>query len=94
MNRTERPDVHFRTTDEMLDLFSFLGEDVAKQIVVDNTHLVADMVDDGIRRLRPACTRRTWRGPNKKFRTGPGRRPRNGTVTRCRNWLRTGLNWN
>lgn len=52
LNRTERPDVHFRTTDEMLDLFSFLGEDVAKQIVVDNTHLVADMVDDGIRPVK------------------------------------------
>lgn len=94
MNRTERPDVHFRTTDEMLDLFSFLGEDVAKQIVVDNTHLVADMVDDGIRPVKAGLYPPHMEGPNKKFRTGPGRRPRNGTVTRCRNWLRTGLNWN
>lgn len=32
----------------MLELFDFLGADLAKQIVVDNTHQVADMVDDGL----------------------------------------------
>ncbi len=44
LNRTQRPDVHFRSTDEMLELFDFLGADLAKQIVVDNTHQVADML--------------------------------------------------
>ncbi len=48
LNRTRRPDVHFRTTDEMLNEFSFLGADKAHQIVVTNTHQVADMIDDGI----------------------------------------------
>lgn len=48
LNRTRRPDVHFRTTDEMLNEFSFLGADEAHQIVVTNTHQVADMIDDGI----------------------------------------------
>lgn len=52
LNRTKRPDVHFRTTDEMLKEFSFLGEDVAQKIVVDNTHKVADMVDDDIRPVK------------------------------------------
>lgn len=52
LNRTKRPDVHFRTTDEMLKEFSFLGEDVAQKIVVDNTHKVADMVGDDIRPVK------------------------------------------
>lgn len=52
LNRTKRPDVHFRTTDEMLKEFSFLGEDVAQKVVVDNTHKVADMVDDDIRPVK------------------------------------------
>lgn len=49
LNRTHRPDVHFRTTDEMLNEFAFLGDDLAHQIVVDNTHKIADEVDENIR---------------------------------------------
>lgn len=52
LNRTQRPDVHFRTTDEMLELFNFLAPDVAKRIVVDNTHLIVEMVDDEIRPVK------------------------------------------
>ncbi len=46
LNRHSLPDVHFRTTDEMLQAFSFLGEDVAKEIVVDNTNLIADTCEE------------------------------------------------
>lgn len=52
LNRTHRPDVHFRTTDEMIKEFSFLGDEKAHEIVVDNTHKVADMIDDGIRPVK------------------------------------------
>ncbi|TMU87752.1 PolC-type DNA polymerase III [Bacillus sp. BHET2] len=45
LNRHELPDVHFRTTNEMLDAFSFLGKDTAKEIVVENSNKIADMVD-------------------------------------------------
>ncbi|MCH4170504.1 MAG: PolC-type DNA polymerase III [Lactobacillus sp.] len=48
LRRQTLPDVHFRTTDEMLSEFAFLGADVAQQIVVTNTHTVADMIDDDI----------------------------------------------
>ncbi len=46
LNRHELPKVHFRTTDEMLEAFSFLGEEKAKEIVVTNTQKVASLVDD------------------------------------------------
>ncbi|SKA11237.1 DNA polymerase-3 subunit alpha [Pilibacter termitis] len=36
------PEVHFRTTDEMLADFAFLGEEVAHEVVVKNSNLVAD----------------------------------------------------
>ena len=42
MNRHALPEVHFRTTDEMLEEFSFLGEEVAEEIVIDNPHEIAD----------------------------------------------------
>ena len=42
----EIPSQHFRTTDEMLECFAFLGKDLAYEIVVSNTNKVLDMVDE------------------------------------------------
>ena len=46
--KTKNPQVHFRTTDEMLEDLSFLGEELAKEVVVNNTQKIADLVDDNI----------------------------------------------
>lgn len=46
MNRHSLPEVHFRTTDEMLTAFSFLGTDLAKEIVVENTNKIADICEE------------------------------------------------
>ena len=39
------PDMHFYTTNEMLEAFAFLGEEKAKEIVVTNPNKVADMCE-------------------------------------------------
>ena len=41
----EIPSNHFRTTNEMLEDFKFLGEDKAYEIVIKNTNKIADMCD-------------------------------------------------
>ena len=42
----ENPDQHFRTTTEMLDAFSFLGEEIAKELIVTNSNLIADSLEE------------------------------------------------
>lgn len=43
---TNIPSQHFRTTQEMLDDFAFLGKEEAYEIVVKNTNLILDMVEE------------------------------------------------
>ena len=42
----KQPDMHFYTTQEMLDAFSFLGEEAAKEIVITNPNKIAASIEE------------------------------------------------
>ena len=42
----DEADLFYRTTEEMLSEFSYLGRDAAREVVLDNTNAIADMMED------------------------------------------------
>lgn len=46
LKNMNKPNAHYRTTDEMLEAFKFLGDDIAYEVVVKNTNELADRFEE------------------------------------------------
>lgn len=44
-NRTALPELNFRTTQDLLEDYAFMGNSLAKKLVIENTHVIADMLE-------------------------------------------------
>ncbi|MDR0991681.1 MAG: PolC-type DNA polymerase III [Ruminococcus sp.] len=60
--------LYFRTTEEMLEEFSYLGEEKAKDVVIKNPNLIADMVNPDIVPIPPGTFSPFMEGSEEKLR--------------------------
>ena len=89
-----QPPLYFKTTNEMLEDFAYLG-DRAKEVVVDNPNKIADMIDDDIVPIPPGTFQPHIDGADDELTDICWKPLKRNTAIRCRSmWpLACSVNW-
>ncbi|RAL25594.1 PolC-type DNA polymerase III [Thermoflavimicrobium daqui] len=66
-NPSSLPQAYFRTTDEMLDEFSYLGEEKAKEVVIHAPQMIADQIEDDIQPFPDGLSTPVIEGANEEL---------------------------
>ncbi len=84
--------IYFKTTDEMLEEFAYLGEEECRRVVVEDPRHIAECAT--VSRPCPrASSRPSWKTPRRNWSGWCTRKPTGCTGTSCPRSSRTGLTW-
>ncbi len=65
----EEPSLYLKTTDELLEEFSYLGPEDAQKVVIDDPQLIADMIDDDVKPISDEKCPPKIEGSEERLRT-------------------------
>ena len=85
--------IYFKTTDEMLDEFAYLGAEDCRKVVIDNPNHIAKMCDVHPAPAQGVCLRQNWRIRRRNWSGWCTKKPTACTAMSCPRSSKTVSTW-